>query len=283
MTDRPRTLLQLELTLLEQKEHFEVACVEALSVAAPALDGVLLSLPSWQEVPDATSSELVCEALARCTTDALDVYLGRDVWIRWKERAKANGWTQDKSDVFNPAYWVAFLSRIDGEAKAVGATGTFAQCEPHGDKHNTEWFKGGGFTVSEFRRVVDAINAARNAAPAATIAKPAGSMNWAHYGYGTCKVAGQHLCTKTDHLRRASDLRSNIRTPKGEQLQVHHWRTRVTSRHNANPKGKLTLPEWRAIDWAEVTRVYPEFLSCVIKAENEDMLDVLKELGEAAR
>ena len=278
MNERPRTLLQFGLTLLPKRESFEDECLQFLSVAAMRLDGILLSLPSWPEVPDALSHPLVIEALGRCSQDGLDVYWGRDLWIRWKDRAKANKWTQRKGDFCDPTYYAAFLSRLDAEAKAIGAKGTFAECEPYGDKHHTAWFKTNGFTSTQFWLVLNAITEAKRMAPGVTIAKPAGSSNPNHYGFATRYLGDKHLCTKTDCCRQLSDLKVNA--PRQFPLLIHWWRTALTTVHNSKPDGRLNVAEWSSIDWAEIKRKRPELLGRVIKIEDGDMVEVLQQLGE---
>lgn len=279
-TERPRTLLQFELTLLPQKEEFEAACLDALETLNGAVDAILLSLPSWQEAPKALSHPLVVEALARCARLGIDVILGRDVWIRWETLAKANGWKQQPGDVFDRAYYVAYLSRLAAEAEAMGAEGMFAQCEPHGDKTFTAEFKAHGFTDPERRRVVSAILLACDMVPGATIAKPVGSSNPDHYGYATGHIAREHLCTKFDYCHSLSDLLKIVNVPPRYPLMLNWLRTALTSVHNANPGDRLNVPEWNHIDWAEIKRGRPEFLGRVVKAEEPDMVAVMQELGE---
>lgn len=281
-TKRPQTLLLMELTLLPQKEPFERDCVKALGSLDPDI-GLLISGPSWQEEPDVFHNPIMGAAIASCQLMGRKFYWGRDVWIRWKERAAGNGWKQRINDLYTPSYWAAYLSRLAVEAATMGAKGTFAQCEPHGDTIYKPWFKTEGLVDGRAGLVRDTIRAALWNAPAATIAKPAGSVNPEHFSWPMQHIAKQRLCTKTDKLRRASDLADIVNPPKGEKLQVHRWRSVLTSRHNANPEGKLTVSEWRAIDWAEVQRLYPECQGWVIKAENDCMLAVMQELGEAGR
>ena len=216
--DQPITvLLYVGLALLPTTEEQEYGWLEGYAEAAKSIDGILLNLPSWQEVPDALHNDLVQKTLRECRLHGIDVYLGRDLWIRWKGRSS---YKQKKLDVFNPAYYAAYLSRINAEAKVIGAKGTFVECEPYGNTIFKPWFKKAGFDQSECRRVLNAVAEATAIAPRVTLAYPAGGGRPNHYSWPLRYLGEQFLHSKTYQVRDPKTLRTEFPELKGAWIYV---------------------------------------------------------------
>ena len=280
MSERPRTLLYFPLTLLPQKAEHEATCIKALASLNGAVDGILLALSSWQEVPLALSHPLVIEVLARCARYGITVHLGRDLWIRWKDRAIESEWRQGQDDVFNSAYYAAYLSRLAAEATAIGAHGTFAECEPQGDTVFKPWFKSTGFSPEAHFKVVKAIALARQVSPGATLVRPVGSHSASHYSYALQNLGDQQMnrksyeCHGVRHLRAISTL--------NRPLVVHWWGAWLTTDHHVwSDNNPLTVAEMNGMAWDVIQHEYPECQGRWFHVEQDDMIEVMGQLGRA--
>jgi hypothetical protein len=267
-------LLYLGLSLLDDLEEQERSWVEALPSAAGGIDGVLLALPSWQEVPDALNHELAHDARVLCRRHGLDVYHGRDLWIRWQPRST---YTQQRGDVFSVAYYVAYLSRLDAEATAIGAKGTFAECEPYGGTIFKPWFKSDGFTPDEFVQVLKAIGEARAVAPPTTLAYPAGGREPEHYSYALRYLGNQFLHSKTFEARFFGQL--NATPPMFYPLQVNWWGSWLKATGEPG-SGPLTVGEFRSLDWSAIRAEFPELQGAWIYTGSSDRVLVMHQLAE---
>lgn len=270
---KPAILLYVGLSLLPQAEEWERSWVNALGVAASGIDGILLALPSWQEAPDALQHELVKDALEQCRRHELDVYLGRDLWIRWKGHSP---YQQQRDDAVSAAYYASYLSRLDGEARAIGAKGTFAECEPYGDTIFKPWFKQDGFSAAEFNRVLTAIGKARSVAPAATMAYPAGGQHSNHYSWALRYLGKESLHSKTYQVRAPYAV--NAAPPMFYPLQLNWWGSWLKAAGPAG-SGPLTVAEFRLMDWDAVRAQHPEFKGVWIYMSDKDRKQVMEQLG----
>ncbi|MHC4511424.1 MAG: hypothetical protein ACYTAO_21150 [Planctomycetota bacterium] len=268
------TLLNVGLTLREEYNERERSWLGLYQHVPKFANGVLLALPSWQEVPNVLNDRLVEETLDQCVSHGLDVYFGRDLWIRWKGRTT---WKQKINDVFDPAYYAAYLSRLAAEAKAIGAKGTFAECEPYGNTIFKPWFKKDGFSEQEFWRVLAAITEARQVAPATTMAYPAGAQHPNHYSWPLRYLGNQFLHHKTYQLL---EFKVNATPPNGFPLQMNWWGTWIAERVYPGEK-PLTVAEYQALDWGAIRQAHPDMIGNWIYIAAEEWLQVVQQLGEA--
>ena len=259
-------------SLLPQDAAREAGWLQAYAEAGKYVDAVLLKLPSWQEAPDALDHELVKKTIDICRAHDIDLYLGRNLWITWKVKSS---YQQQLEDVYDPAYYTAYLSRIHAEAKAIGAVGTFVDCEPYGDTIFKPWFKPDGFTPGERLRVLEAIRAATQKVPPVDLAYPAGGMMPNHYSWATRYLGREFLHSKPYRVRHVEDLRAT--PPPGMPLQLDWWGTWLGIEQV--PNGPLTLAEFEALDWAAIKTVHPEVKGAWVMAAAGDRLDVMYRLG----
>ncbi len=276
--DRPvQVLLYVGLSLLPQLKDSEYGWLEIYAEVGEFADGILLALPSWQEAPNALEHDLVQKTLHKCRVHGIDVYLGRDLWIRWKARSP---YKQSKLDVFNPAYYAAYLSRIDAEARAIGAKGTFVECEPYGDTIFKPWFKQAGFDQSERQRVLKAVAEATAIAPPVTFAYPAGGRRPNHYSWPLRYLGDQFLHSKTFQVRDPKRLRAT--PPSGHKLQLNWWGSWLKAADKPG-SGPLTVGEFLSLDWPGIRTELPELQGVWIYVTGSDFKQVAYLLGEAAR
>lgn len=277
-TSRPPTLFFLGLSLLERFREREEAWVEALPGLVGKVDGILLVVPSWQEAPDALCNNLVRRIATTCslTGNSVNVYWGRRLWITWANLAD---YPQHKWDVYDPAYYAAFLSRLAAEAKAIGALGTFAECEPYGDKLHTEWFKRDGFGSWNRRKVLKAIQAAKRVAPAATMAYPAGSMDPRHYSWPMRNLGKEFLHSKTYKVQDPAQVRLN--PPSGYAVNMDWWGSWVTTTGDGKT-GPLTVEQYQDLSWDDIRMLYnyPGLKGSWIFTAVDDRLAVMQVLSE---
>lgn len=273
---RPRTLFLLGLTLLDRFREQEEAWVEALPGLKRAVDGVLLALPSWQEAQNAIRHPLVQRVIHLCDGCGFDLYWGRRLWITWQSHA--NPREQHKSDVYNPAYYAAYLSRLHAEVSAIGAKGTFAECEPYGDTIFKPWFKSDGFTWWQRRKVLAGIAAAKQVAPAATMAYPAGGRHPEQFAWSMRYLGEQFLHSSTYKLQHPEQVYAT--PPRRMPLQLDWWGSWVTATGDGKT-GALTIEQYRGLDWAEIRSAYPELQGSWIFAAREDRLKVMEAIRDS--
>lgn len=274
-----KKLFYIAFPLRSDTVSYERGCLEALPGVARALDGILLSIPSYHEAPEAPAHPHVQRALQLCREHGLEVYWGRHLWVSWPERSS---FVQQREDVFSAAYYATYLTRLDAEAKRLGVAGTFAYGEPHGKSiFRDQWFKRTGFTNEERRRIQDAIKAAVRVAPRATMAYPAGGGSPEHFGYTLRLLGERFLFHKTYRARNADSVK--IRPPAGVQPQLHWWGSWLTMDSGAEPgKGALTVDDWLRLDLAGNTRRYPELQEggLWIYVDASERKEVMLELGK---
>lgn len=282
---KDKKLFYVSLSLRESNAQAEEDVLVALGEVARAVDGILLCVPSYHEFPDAASHPLVQRFAQACDVHNLHVYWGRHLWVTWKKHAQ---YEQEVEDVFSPAYYAAYLSRLHVEAKMLDAVGTMAYGEPQGDSiYATEWFKRAGFTPEEEQAVVhSAIAEALQVAPRADLVYPCGGSSPGHYGYRLRRLGAAYLHSKTYQMADAAQEVA-AHPPDGTPLQLDWWGSHLTTDPGTTPAGKrpLTVAEWCALDINKAVERYPELAQggLWIYANAAERADVMRALGEAAR
>jgi hypothetical protein len=264
-------MLFIGLNLLEDLREQEDGIVEAIGSLNGSVTWILLNLPAWQQAPDALCHPLVELALVECRRARIGVNLGRDLWPRWGGAA----FDHRPFDVYNSAYYAAYLSRLDAEARAIGAAGTWAYCEPHGNSSYKETFKKYGFGLGR-RLVQRAIARALRVAPPVTFAYPAGGRDAKHYSWTMRRLGKQFLHRKTDQLRRPEDLR--MTPPGGERAQVDWWGSWLTT-VDGGGFGPLLVREQRNLNWHAIQAAFPECQGYWLHAAASELAEVMRELG----
>lgn len=250
-TPKPPVLFFLSLTLQDDLREQEEATVAAIEWLRGSVTGILLGLPSWQQEPGALHHQLVVDARMACHAAGIDIYHGRDLFSRWGPTAEI----QRRSDVFNPAYYAAYLRGLGAEARAIGAAGTFAYCEPHGDSPFQEWFKKTGFSRLDRWRVKGAIERALRVAPPTTLAYPAGGKQSSQFGWMLRRLGEQNLHHKPFKLRNPSRL--HMTPPRRERIELDWWGSWLTT-VDGGGFGPLLVREWRNLDFHAIQAAYPE-------------------------
>ena len=280
-----RKLFFVSLSLRASNAQNEEDLLVALGELARAVDGILLCVPSYYEFPDAPSHPLVQRFVAACKLHGLDVYWGRFLWVTWDGYTK---YAQQRDDVFNPAYYAAYLSRLHVEAQMLGAAGTIAYGEPHGDSiYKETWFKRTGFTPEERSRVEAAIAEALRYAPQTTLVYPASWSSTKHFGRALRPLGRQYLHHQTYTVANIDKLPGVM--PDGGPVQLDWLGSWITLEPGDNPPGKrpLTVEEWCALDIKQAVAQYPELrhggLWIYVDSAGGERARVMYALGAAAR
>ena len=274
-----KKLFYISFHLRHDTAAIERGYIEALPSVARAVDGILLFVPSYYEAPEAPSHPHVQRTLELCRELGLELYWGRGLWVSWP---KGTSYVQQREDVFSAAYYAAYLTRLDAEAKRLQAAGTFVYGEPHGDSILEEqWFKRTGVTDQERERIHQAIAAAVRVAPRATMAYPGGGRNPEHFAFALRPLGGQFLYHQSYRVKRPEFL--SIKPPEGEQVQLHWWGIWLTMDPASPPgKGAFTVDEWLRFDLAGAVRRFPEMQQggLWLYVESPERREVMLELGK---
>lgn len=277
-----KKLLCIGLSLEQNQRDLEEGYLAALPQAAKAVDGVLLCVWSYYEVPNAPQHPLVRRALSICQEHNLAVYWGRHLWVDYPSHSSR---PQQREDLFSSAYYAEYLTRLATEANQIGAAGTWVYGEPHGESIlATDQFKSASLADEDLRRIAGAIEQATKLAPQATLVYPVGSSNPKHYSFALRPLGRQFLHAKT--YRVTDPARTGVNPPSGQAIQLDWWGTWLTVHPSDEPRGQrpLTIEEWLAIDWDAVAKQFPEFTrgGVWIYAKWDEQQEVMEALGRAA-
>ncbi len=211
-----------------------------------------------------------------CRANGIDLYLGRNPWITWKKHSPHK---QQRDDVYNPAYYTTYLSRIRAGARAIGAIGTFEDCEPYGDTIYKPWFKKDGSKNEERARVLRAIRYATAKVPPIDFAYPAGGIQPNHYSWPMRYLGKEFLHSKPFKVRKREKLRAA--PPPGMPLQLDWWGTWLGVEQTAG--GPLTVEEFLALDWPVIKTAHPELKGAWLFVRSEQRRQILHRLGETQK
>lgn len=263
----PQRLLRLGLGLRKPDAEMEAAWVRALPGAFKDCDELLLAVPSYWEAPNASEHELVQSVIDICRGHAVKVDWGRRLFVTWDvdtSRPQAPG------DWCDPAYYAVTLARIKEEAKSIGAD-SFINCEPHGDKTETEWFKKPGFTPDQRERVEDAVRQAISLTGKVDYAYPAGSANPKHFSWPMHCMGIEGLQSKTYEVMNPDSVQ--ITPPEGYAREVVWWGVLLGG-------SGLTVQQYRALDWPAIKVAWPECKGFWLMPHPKYRLKLLQALGE---
>lgn len=229
-------LLVSYIWLLPNTEQVDREVVESLRYAADAgITGVLFTLPTWQEKPDAVAHPLVQNALARCRALGLRIYWGRMLWIAWPGDLEVHA-----DHPYDPTYYAAALARVQAEAAILRADGTYIDAEPYG--------RGPAQSIEDVLLTGDQLHAMRHAilhavrvAGPVDIIRPTAATR-AEYQWAMRYLGNVWLDGTTRKLKSVTDWTPKT-PPEGFGAQViGAWSCWVG-------EGGLTLDDWRRIDF----------------------------------
>jgi len=271
---RPPTLLAASYSLLDELAEGEASWARLYARLAPNVTGIVMTIPAWQQDPNAINHPLVQTAARAIHAAGLDLILSQDLFRRW-------GPEQDRWDVMRTGYYVAYLKHLRFNADALWAKGTAVEGEPYGDSiYNDDWFKETGFNDRDAARVQRAIRDALLYAEQADYVYPAGwgspeGYPWSFAGLGKGKL--HHV---TYEARHASDVK--LVHPPDMEPELHWWGSYL--KPDGEPgSGPLTVPEFFALDLATIQKTYPECTGFWAWVHRDDMVAVMRQLGGGRR
>lgn len=273
--DEPR-LLYVYLKLRKDTIRSDTRIVQALDDLR-WFTHIILVVPSWQERPHATTHPLVRQALATCQERKISVIWGRCLWVAWWPKHART--PRPATGEFDAAHYVAAISTVKNEARAIGAVGTFLDSEPYGECAQKWSLKRKKLTDVDRRRIHEAMDAALNITGPVDVIYPSSSSPSWHFAWSMAELGTLRCDSKTYFAKAPRYKLPKIRPPSGYAHRVDLWGSAVglgRPEDVYNGNAALTPSEVVALDRSIIRQRFPHCRGFWVWVPNSILPEVIR-------
>ncbi len=202
IAERPPLWLWVSVTGQASHAEHEDQIPRWIVQAAPALEGVILTVPSWQEAPGIASSVLIRRILDECRIHGIKVAWVRKLWITWDELT--DGRPQRATDYVTTAYYVAAMRNLATEGAALGVERTGLDAEPYGGLVREAIKVGEVIPFAVHLEMAEAIERAKLYVPAPSFVTPGYHRLPDHWRWAVGHLAPE-VMSQTSYRSRSPD------------------------------------------------------------------------------
>jgi len=268
-------LLLVLLKLRKDTEQTDRAIVDALAQLR-WFTHVILTVPSWQEVPEASEHELVRRAAAALREQGIGLVWGRWLWVAWPEGVKDAPTSESH---FEADFYSEAIRRVRRESASLGAVGTFLDAEPYGQSAQKPTMKFTELTESDRVRIHHAVSQAVAEAGPVDLIYPTSSMRPSHFGWPLADLGVLRCDSKTYYVRAPQYRLPVVRPPPGYEHRLDLWGVNVGLAATGSTDRRsqpLTVGELLALDLHDIRRQYPGCRGLWVYMDYSIMADVLR-------